>query len=141
MVEAHGWITLRYSDYHSADAEQNAFIYKFKQFMQQHYDWVLHDQIGRITSRNGLNCFTLTVLHNHPHNPFYPLDIFAWAAKNSTGSYGMLYYHDDEDKVYHNEFQVVILKRGRLTKAVDSFLSPYIEEVERDYDENNPPQD
>jgi hypothetical protein len=141
MIEVHGWITLRYSDYHSEETEQNDFVYKFKQFLHKHCDWVLDDQVGRITRRNGLDCFTLAVQHNHPGSPFYPLDIFTWAAENSTGSYGMLYYHDDEDKTYHNEFQIIVLKRGKLVKVADAFLSPYIEEVERDYDEKNPPRD
>jgi hypothetical protein len=144
MVEAHGWITLRYSDYHSEEAEQEKFVEKFKQFLHKQYDWVLNDQngqIGRLVSRNGLDCFTIDVQHNHPDKPFYPVVIFNWAAANSTGSYGMLYFHDDEDEVHHNEFQVFTLKRGKLIKEKDYFLSPYEEEVEKEYDEDNPPLD
>jgi len=141
MIEVHGWISLRYSDYHSLESEQENFVYSFKQFLLKHCDWVLDDQIGRLTRRNGLDCFTLNVQHNHPGEPFYPLDIFTWAAENSTGSYGMLYFHDDENEAHHNEFQVFVLKRGRLIREKDPFLSPYIEEVEKEYDENNPPQD
>ena len=141
MVEVHGWITLRYSDYHSIEAEQNDFVYRFKQFLLKQSNWVLDDQIGSLTRRNGLDCFTLNVQHNHPGEPFYPLDIFTWAAENSTGCYGMLYFHDDEDEVHQNEFQVFTLKRGKLIKEKDAFLSPYVEGVEKEYDENNPPQD
>jgi hypothetical protein len=141
MVEVHGWITLRYSDYHSEGAEQDDFVYKFKQFLHKHCDWVLDSQAGRLTRRNGLDCFTLAIQHNRPGNSFYPLDIFTWVSENSTGSYGLLYYRDDEDEMHHNEFQVIILKRGKLIKAEDNFLSPYIEEVERYYDENKPLRD
>ncbi|WP_460582340.1 Imm7 family immunity protein [Hymenobacter arcticus] len=144
MVEVHGWITLRYSDYHSEIVEQENFLYTFKQFLLKHCAWVLSDQEGQsgsLISRNGLDCFTLNVQHNHPGSPFYPLDIFTWVAENSTGSYGMLYFHDDEDAIHHNEFQVFVLKRGKLVKANDHFLSPYVEEVEKEYDESNPPKD
>jgi hypothetical protein len=141
MVEVHGWITLRYSDYHAMDEEQANFVHMFRQFLIKICDWVLDDQIGSLTRRNGLDCFTLNVQHNHPGVPFYPVEIFNWAADNSTGSYGMLYFHDDEDEAHHNEFQVYILKRGKLTKMTDSFLSPYVEGIEREYDENNPPLD
>ena len=141
MVEVHGWITLRYSDYHSEGSEQNNFLFQFKQFLLKECDWVLDDEIGKLTSRNGLDSFSLTVQHNHLGNPFYPLDIFNWVASSSTGSYGTLYVLDDEDEVHHNEFQVFILKRGKLIKMKDSFLSPYIGEVEQEYDENNPPRD
>lgn len=141
MVEIHGWITLRYSDYHSEDGEQEKFVYAFKQFLQTRFDWVLTRQHGLFTRYNGLDCFTLNVQHNHPGEPFYPLEIFTWAAENSTGSYGTLYFHDDEDATHHNEFQVLVLKRGKLIKVSDPFLSPYIEEVEKEYDESNPPKD
>ncbi len=141
MVEIHGWITLHYSDYHSVDAEQNDFVCRFKQFIIKRCKWVLDDQISSLTSRNGLDCFALNVQHNHPGTPFYPLDIFTWTAENSTGSYGMLYVYDDESKDHNTEFQVFVLKRGKLVKEKDHFLSPYFEEVEKEYDEENPPQD
>jgi len=141
MVEIHGWITLRYSDYHSEDGEQEKFVYAFKQFLHTRFDGVLTRQHGLLTQYNGLDCFTLNVQHNHLGEPFYPLEIFTWAAENSTGSYGMLYFHDDEDAVHHNVFQAFILKRSKLIRANDSFLSPYIEEVEKEYDESNPPRD
>jgi hypothetical protein len=141
MVEVHGWITLRYSDYHSVDAEQDDYVYRFKQFILKHCDWVLDEQLGSLTRRNGLDCFVLNVQHNHPGAPFYPLDIFTWAAENSTASYGILYFYDEGNEAYQNEFQVFVLKRGKLMKEKDHFLSPYFEEVEKEYDENNPPQD
>jgi hypothetical protein len=141
MVEIHGWITLRYSDYHGEDDKQNNFVNRFKQFILQHCDWTLDEQIGQLIDRNGMECFTLNVQHNHPGVPFYPLDIFKWAAENSTGSYGMLYFYDDENEEFNNEFQVFILKRGQLTKAKDHFLSPYFEEIEKEYDPNDPPID
>lgn len=141
MVEVHGWITLRYSDYHSVDSEQNDFIYRFKQFLLKYCDWVLDGEIGSLTRRNGLDCFALNVQHNHPGKPFYPVDIFTWAAENSTGSYGILYVYDDENEAHLNDFQVFVLKRGSLIKSSDPFLSPYLEEVEKEYDETDPPLD
>lgn len=53
----------------------------------------------------------------------------------------MLYYYDDEDKEKGNEFQIYVLKRGKLLKQEDRFLSPYFSEVEREYDELDPPKD
>lgn len=142
MIEAHGWITLRYSDYHSEDQPQNDFVYSFKSYLKQHYTWVLEEDAARLTNRNGLVSFSIDVRHNHPDEPFYPLEIFTWVARHSTGSYGLLYFHDDEDTANHNTFQVYVLKRGQLLKApADPFLSPYHEEVEKEYDENNPPLD
>jgi hypothetical protein len=144
MVEIHGWITLRYSDYHSEDDKQHDFVYHFKQFLQKHCEWVVGNpdsQIGYLTQRNGLDCFTIAAQHNHLGSPFYPLDIFKWVAEHSPGSYGILYFHDDEDEARHNEFRVFTLKRGKLIELKDPFLSPYLEEVEQEYDADNPPLD
>jgi hypothetical protein len=142
MVEIHGWITLRYSDYHSEERLQNDFVYSFKSYLHSHHSWILSEGIGRFTSRNGLECFSIDVQHNHAGEPFYLLELFAWVAKESSGSYGLLYFHDDEDEAYQNEFQVYVLKRGKLIKGkTDPFLSPYYEEVEKKYDADNPPLD
>jgi hypothetical protein len=79
--------------------------------------------------------------HNHKGEPFSPLAIFTWVAQESTGSYGLLYVHDEEDERQHNEFPVYILKSGKLLKTKDSFLSSYEEEVEQTYDADNLPLD
>ncbi|UOQ70436.1 Imm7 family immunity protein [Hymenobacter cellulosilyticus] len=141
MVEIHGWITLRYSDYHSEEAPQREFVARFKQYLEQTGIWPGFAHLCQLTVYNGQYCFTITAQHNHPGQPFYPLEIFTWIAQESTGSYGLLHFHDDEDPALHNEFQVYVLKRGKLIKAADSFLSPYFEEVEREYDAANPPLD
>jgi hypothetical protein len=141
MTETHAWLTLRYSDYHSEDAPQHQFLAAFKSYLQQQFPWVLGDGLGRFINRNGLVCFTIDAQHNHKGEPFYPLEIFSWVARHSTGSYGLLYFNDDEDPAHHNEFQVYVLKRGQLHQAQDSFLSPCLEEIEREYDENDPPRD
>ena len=141
MTEIHGWITLRYSDYHSEDTHQNEFVAKFKSYLNQHYAWISEDSRCSFSSRNGLESFAVNVLHNHKGDPFHALAIFTWVANESTGSYGLLYFLDDEDEARFNEFQVYVLKRGKLVKAQDSFLSPYCEEVEKKYDEDNPPLD
>ena len=117
-------------------------MYHFHSFLKQHYSWVLQENVGRIVNRNGLVSFSIDVRHNHAGEPFYPLEIFTWVAQHSSGSYGLLYVYDDEDSVNSNSFQVWVLKRGQLLKApADPFLSPYHEEVEREYDENDSPLD
>ncbi|MCR5886526.1 immunity 7 family protein [Hymenobacter sp. J193] len=140
MIEIHGWITLRYSDYHSEIDLQNAAVERFRQYMQQEYSWVLLQNYGRITTWNGLESFSIHVLHNHKQE-FYALKIFNWVAQELPGSYGLLYFHDEEDENRFNEFQVYVLKRGKLVEAQDQLLSPYWEAVEKDYDEDNPPRD
>ena len=106
MTEVHGWISLRYSDYDSQDHLQHDFLYAFTQHLRGNYEWLLTEGHATLRSYNGLESFTLAVQHNHKGEPFYPLDLFTWVAQHATGSYGLLYVHDDEDEHEHNAFQV-----------------------------------
>jgi len=141
MIEIHGWITLRYSDYHSEEHLQRDFIYNFKSYLNKAYSGVLSEPYCKFTNYNGLECFSINVQHNHRGDAFYLTKIFSWVAEHSDGSYGLLYFHDEEDESSFNEFQVYVLKRGTFTKAKDVLLSPYWEEVEKEYDANDPPRD
>jgi hypothetical protein len=129
MIEIHCWITLRYDDYHSDDQAQQAFVAKFKDYLNQEHPDVLSTRYGHLISYNGLECFSLHTQHNHRGTSFYPLQILTWVAQNGKGSYGLLYYYDDEDGEVENAFQVHSLKRGKVAKQQDRFLSPYIPEV------------
>ncbi|MDO1447341.1 Imm7 family immunity protein [Rhodocytophaga aerolata] len=140
MIEIHAWITLRYDDYDTEEEYQRKFIAHFKQYLQANYDWLLQEDYCKLIVYNGLDCFSLHTQHNHK-GKFYALKIFEWVAKEGKGSYGMLYFHDEEDDSLHNEFQVYVLKRGKLYKQADKFLSPYFSEVEKVYDDLNPPKD
>ena len=42
----------------------------------------------------------------------------------STGSYGLLYYLDDEDEVYSDEFRVLVSKKGKCEWKRDENFSP-----------------
>lgn len=141
MVEIHAWITLRYDDYDSEDQYQKQFVSRFKQYLQNDFNWLLTSSHCQLVSYNGLECFTIHGQHNHKDENFYPLEIFEWVAKEGKGSYGMLYLFDDEDRQNNNKFQVYILKRGKLIQETDSFLSPYFPEVEKKYDKLNPSKD
>lgn len=141
MIEIHAWITLQYSDYHFEEQLQRRFIANFKQYLKENFEWLLQENYCHVTVYNGLDCFSLHKQHNHKGKEFYPLEIFEWVAREGKGSYGILYYYDDEDEELYNEFQVYVLKRGKLLKEVDKFLSLYFSEVERGYDELDPPKD
>jgi len=69
---------------------------------------------------------------NHKTNPWFDaLELFEWLAQNARGSYGLLHLEDNEDQEgFNNQFQVYVLKKGKLTKQNDPFLSPRIPEIE-----------
>ena len=59
------------------------------------------------------------------------VEVFNWIAVEAKGSYGLVHFFDDEDKNgLDNQFQVMVLKKGKISFELDTFLSPYIPEVE-----------
>ncbi|MCL2013239.1 MAG: immunity 7 family protein [Cystobacterineae bacterium] len=59
------------------------------------------------------------------------LSLFKCIAEKAKGSYGLLYFHDDEDvSGKDNFFQVYVLARGAIKTMTDTFLSPLVPVVE-----------
>ncbi|SFT43636.1 Immunity protein 7 [Lishizhenia tianjinensis] len=143
MIEYHGWITLRFSDYHVGNKKQEDFKNKLNTFLKTEFPVVLETNI-KIGSFNGMDMLMMNGCHNHRGTDrFYPLQIFRWISENGPGSYGLLYIQDDEDrrKDYADNFRVWVLKRGQLEEKEDTLLSPYIPQCEKEFDEENPPID
>jgi hypothetical protein len=53
--------------------------------------------------------------------------------ERAPGSYGVIYYWDDEDPVHPNEFRVLVVRRGKITEHADTFLSPVVPTIEDPY--------
>jgi Immunity protein 7 len=51
-------------------------------------------------------------------------------AKRAPGSYGLVYYWDDEDPEHRSGFRVLVIRRGQLTEEADPFLSPAVPMIE-----------
>jgi len=60
-------------------------------------------------------------------------------SKRNHDMYGLIYLNDDEDKEFHDTWQVWIIRKGKIEKTTDTFLSPLSEKVfdYSDDDENN----
>ncbi|MBB4933621.1 hypothetical protein F4561_004441 [Lipingzhangella halophila] len=60
------------------------------------------------------------------------LSLFLKAGEIAKGSYGLLYYHDDEeeDPEGRNSFKVMVMRHGRVTNERDTLLSPVIPTIE-----------
>ena len=59
------------------------------------------------------------------------LDLFEYVGEIAPGSYGLVYFYDDEDEAGHsNEFQTLVMTRGRLAPEKDELLSPFIPKLE-----------
>jgi hypothetical protein len=62
--------------------------------------------------------------------------LLEWTARIAPGSYGLLYWRDDEgDPIAGpNNFQVKVMSRGEVVTRFDPFLSPFFPVVEDFYD-------
>lgn len=64
------------------------------------------------------------------------VNFFKMIGEKAGGSFGLLHFIDDEDKTGHvNDYQVLVMKRGKVGLEVDPFLSPYFPEIEGRGDE------
>ena len=66
-----------------------------------------------------ISCFI-----NHRGSVGQPvIDTFERVGEIAPGSYGLMYFRDDEDPGGRfNEFQVIVMRRGKTFTAADSFL-------------------
>lgn len=61
-------------------------------------------------------------------------DLFEGIGAAAPGSYGLLYYRDDEESGDGgNRFHVLAMRRGRLTQENDGHLSPVVPRLEDPY--------
>ncbi|NEW55965.1 hypothetical protein GV794_09910 [Nocardia cyriacigeorgica] len=59
------------------------------------------------------------------------IDTFARIGRVAAGSYGVLYFRDDEDSTgYANAFQILVMRRGMVSSIRDEGLSPCIPAIE-----------
>lgn len=130
MVEFHGWATIRY---HTHDTHQSSQDQCWKK-VEDHISSLPVPKMVHCQRYNG--CDSLHIAGQHNHEAEYVIELFRWIAQIGPGSYGILYFLDDEDKQYENEFRVWRLCRGELKEYDDPFLSPFVPTVEDEYDES-----
>lgn len=155
MLRAHGWIVVRSSRERYADPDltidemvqvlddavrikDEALWQQLRQWLEEHSDpglkWTFTD---RFNALSGLLQFAAS----RDHRASCIWDMMRWIAVNGTGSYGIVYVHDDEDTDtnrdfrrghadnaadYSNVFRVWRILNGKLEELDDPFLSPII---------------
>lgn len=121
MFEYHGWITIREGTNESEEdsdlLEQNVAL--IKETIPKY-----SEGLGRIELfyQNGFPFVRLDGNQNHYQT--WVLELFVKISQLAKGSYGLLYFWDDEDPKLNNEFQVWRMTKGRVEKMKDLFLSP-----------------
>lgn len=131
MVELHGWITLRESyESHSEEDRLKEIVTSIEQHIEKMN--FKEDEI-RLRHLNGVPNISIALYKNRETQEVRDVyELLKLIAKLAEGSYGLIYYHDDEDSNgKDNEFQVHILAQGIIKEGTDKFLSPLIPTVEK----------
>ena len=148
MLVGYGWCVLRSSRevYRTADidsvdtiddqvdAADRELWAHFRQWMATHDEcyikWDLHEHLN---NHRGILMFCVSRNHRASH----VWGMIQWIAEHGTGSYGLLYVHDDEDQIgnphygrgaddFSNAFRVHRISNGCVTEMSDPFLSPIV---------------
>ncbi|CAM3799742.1 Imm7 family immunity protein [Smaragdicoccus niigatensis] len=129
MFEYHGWMTIRASAGDEKPAETATATALAEVELAQ-----LRSGSGFVDLRtvNGSPQVHFGGLFNHGGGrEGVVLSTFRRLGEVARGSYGLLYVRDDEDSSGRdNEFRVLIMRRGQVIEAKDSYLSPCIPLVE-----------
>ncbi|HAJ97500.1 MAG TPA: hypothetical protein DCO72_07170 [Ruminococcus sp.] len=132
MIELHGWLsvseTFRDEDLFSQE-ELDSIILKVKEI-------IFNSNCGiDLQYMNGIPYINTAFFPNHRTKEVDNIiEIYQNISKIATGSFGIIYLRDDEDKLYYNQFQVYVFKKGNCTFKIDTDFSPCIPTIENDTD-------
>jgi hypothetical protein len=144
MLEIHGWATMRLNNTASSEFEKcySQLNEMMKETLSSNYFDIFKDTVINIISIN------ITMDKNHLltniESGISIIDecvlIFEFIKGISPHSYGILYAFDDEDTSgNNNQFQVFMLKKGKIQEEKDPFLSPYIPTLEDPWENTGTP--
>lgn len=125
MFEMHIWLTLR-------DTYENEDIIETKECDYDEIFYMLSMHDIEVKKQNGNVFLEKTVFSNRKTREIDGiLNAIKRIAEIASGSYGLIYIWDDEDKYEkENEFQVYVIAKGRVFLRKDEFLSPCIPVIE-----------
>ena len=135
MQELHGWLAIN-ETYGNEDELSEQEIDTIRNNIKE----ILSAHSCGITLRHSNGGSFLDVLHCSNHHTAETdeiINVFSEVSKAADGSYGVIYLRDDEDKRFHNEFQVYVFRHGKCSKVKDELLSPCIPVIEADIYNNN----
>ena len=127
MFELHGWFVLRSSPHTNDDETAERIAGKLRGRLAEIDDGGLHSELVGI---NGEYRLLLSGGFNRRRASFDQLmEILGWLGPNAEGTYGLLYYRDDEGHD-GNQMGVWRLARGEMSHSIDTLLSPCVPTIE-----------
>ncbi|MFB8004370.1 Imm7 family immunity protein [Nocardia sp. NPDC056000] len=128
MFEYHGWVTVQSSAGDETDREREAARVAAATLLRGLQGV---PGLADIRTVNGANQVHIGGLANHRGGQGDEvLEVFCGIGRVAPGSYGVLYFWDDEDSAGRDEFQVVVMRRGEVSVESDGYLSPCVPVIE-----------
>lgn len=128
MIELHGWLSIR-ATYENEELissnEYNDIMRKVEEIIRSNTCGIKLEYVNGETFISSMFCS-----NHHTQEVDEIIETYKMISENATGSYGMIYLWDDEDKQYYNDFQVYVFKRGTCSFRLDKDLSPCVSEIE-----------
>ena len=128
MIELHGWLTI-WETHEDEDTyspkELDSINQKIRQIISE------NDCDITLQHRNGMTFLDTLFCANHRTKEVEEIiQIYRSISEVATGSYGVMYIHDDEDKQYYNQFQKYLFRKGSCIFSQDEDFSPCVPTIE-----------
>lgn len=128
MVEYHGWAVVLSSAKENGEKDLDEIVRNLSELLKE---MNCDNRQVELNSSNGMYCiFTQGSANRVSKDVQKIFDLFEWLKEHALGSYGLLYFRDDEDSSLENGFKVGVLRRGGFSFRNDPFLSPCIPVIE-----------
>jgi hypothetical protein len=130
MFEYAGWLTVYESP--GEEGEDDALLASVISKIEARLpELECHNREIGLRNFNGMWRLWFVGMNNRPRGDWAELVAFiTWIAESAPGSYGLVHHYDDEDPAHDGGMQVLVIKRGVVGRAADSFLSPRIPVIE-----------
>ena len=132
MYTFHMWIVLRDSTVEDDDSVIWSKLKVLRPLFRERFGWSSsRNDDDPIVITNGMVILNTSVCTNHrgvAHANL--LETLSWIGAELPGSYGVVYWQDDEDAATANRFELIVMKRGRLEHTSDEHLSPVNPSIE-----------
>ena len=128
MVELHGWLSIS-ETYGDEDLVPEKCLKKIRSQVKQILDCAEHGMA--LHNMNGIPYVNASFSSNHRTKEVDEIvEVYKEISKIATGSYGVIYLRDDEDKEHGNDFLRITFRKGQCNVKVDEDFSPCNPKIE-----------
>ena len=131
MIELHGWFRIReaFQEVHESEEKLADAIVQIGLAIDELSESNL---FAKLVTQNGSHTLLMNCNFNHRDSRWIAtIGLVELVSRIAPGSFGILHFHDDEDRGgRENQFQKLVVKKGKILTYVDEHLSPIFDELE-----------